>query len=89
MYCTRCGEDLFDDAVICTQCGVPTRSKDDAELSAGMLVLGYVLGFLIPLVGFIFGGWAITRNSVAHGVGIIAVSFVSMILGVILMSQTL
>lgn len=28
MYCTKCGKELFDEAVMCPQCGTPTLNAD-------------------------------------------------------------
>ena len=50
-YCSHCGQPVDDNAVVCVKCGcaVNAPANDDAP-SAGMAVLG----FFIPLVGFIF-----------------------------------
>ena len=53
-YCSKCGKEIEDDAVICVHCGrsvnegVATRTEVDAP-NTGFAVLG----FLIPLVGLI------------------------------------
>lgn len=55
MFCSKCGKEINDDAVICIHCGcsVNNRSsvvKNDADApSTGFAVLG----FLIPIVGLI------------------------------------
>ena len=28
MYCTKCGKELFDEAVMCPQCGTPTINAE-------------------------------------------------------------
>ena len=54
-YCSKCGKELLDEAVVCVHCGCPvTASKSIASVTndapdTAMLVLG----FLIPIVGFI------------------------------------
>lgn len=65
-YCTKCGNELIDEAVVCTKCGCYAQSvtvqntfsdqpiKDEADV--GLIVLSA----LIPLVGFIL--WAV-KNS--------------------------
>lgn len=65
-YCTKCGNELIDEAVVCTKCGCctqgisPTKEsplqpqKDEAEM--GLIVLSA----LIPLIGLVL--WAIKNN---------------------------
>lgn len=51
MYCSNCGEQIDDKAVICPKCGVPVKNRNltnDAP-SAGFAVLC----FFIPLLGLI------------------------------------
>ena len=50
-YCSKCGKELFDEAVICPGCGCPTtpnRQYADAP-SFGFALLG----FFIPILGLI------------------------------------
>ena len=52
MFCSRCGKEIENEAVICVHCGCPVgnaASKPDDAPSAGFAVLG----FFIPLVGLI------------------------------------
>lgn len=53
MFCSNCGKEIDDKAVVCVNCGCavgkrPNSSKPDAP-SAGFAVIG----FLVPLVGLI------------------------------------
>lgn len=53
MYCSKCGQQIHDDAVVCVHCGCTTansmnRTADDAP-SGGLSVLG----FFFPFVGLI------------------------------------
>ena len=61
MFCKKCGKEVLDEAVICVHCGCSLEEKkvvaeDDAP-STGMAVLG----FFIPLAGFII--WLINKDS--------------------------
>ena len=63
MFCTKCGKEIMDEAVICVHCGCSTQNpqtivpaNNDAP-STGMAVLG----FFIPLVGFII--WLINKDT--------------------------
>jgi len=52
-YCTKCGKELMDEAVICTNCGCPTSDKKANEINDAPNGGLAVLGFFIPLVGLI------------------------------------
>ncbi len=79
MYCSDCGTQLLDRAVICPSCGCPTRNhkshtSQDADLTPGRIAACYVLGFLFPLGGFIGSIYLFVKGSVGHGIGVILVS---------------
>lgn len=54
-YCTHCGKEIADEAVVCTGCGCACASQSqnqaisNEDAQTGLLVLS----FFIPLVGFI------------------------------------
>lgn len=55
-YCSKCGAEIHDDAVICTKCGCAVTGNMPAEddtKSAGLIILSV----LIPLFGIIY--WAV------------------------------
>lgn len=55
MYCTNCGKQLDDNAVICSQCGVPTKNYNkpvqEADDSTGCMF--GLLCFFMPIAGLI------------------------------------
>lgn len=62
MYCTHCGKEINDDAVICVNCGVPTKNMQ-ASMQAGAVeekklnafgVAGFVVGILSLWLGAYF-----------------------------------
>ena len=60
-YCSKCGKELFDEAVICPNCGcavdgsVKISTKNDAPN------MGFaVLGFFFPIIGFIL--WLVMKD---------------------------
>ena len=66
MFCSKCGKEISDDAVICPNCGVPTNNyngvstkpksnTDDAGNVNTMSIIALVMSFIIPLVGCILG----------------------------------
>ena len=50
-YCSRCGKEIMDEAVVCPNCGcaVNPRNSEPDEPSTGL----NILSFLIPIVGLI------------------------------------
>ncbi|MGN0771064.1 MAG: zinc-ribbon domain-containing protein [Christensenellales bacterium] len=64
MFCSKCGKEISDDAVICPNCGVPTSNykgttdksnSDDTNNVNTMSIIALVMSFIIPIVGFIMG----------------------------------
>ena len=58
-FCSKCGKEIADDAVVCIHCGRAVEGADNAalknvkdEVSVGLCILS----FLIPLFGIIY--WA-------------------------------
>ena len=57
-FCTRCGKELFDEAVICPNCGCSTGNSniskvvnsENDQANVGLCILAA----LIPLFGFIY-----------------------------------
>lgn len=83
-FCTKCGHELVDEAVVCTNCGCATGTpapasitkQEEDTVSVGLCVLA----FFIPLFGIIY--WPIKHKETpkrAKAVGITAI--VSWVLG--------
>ena len=67
-YCSKCGKQIEDEAVICIHCGCPTVNKpivkDESSPGAN------VLGVLFPIVGLIlYAAWKNETPRKASGVG--------------------
>ena len=87
-YCTKCGKELVDEAVICPVCGCAC-SPDfyNARQEADQVSIGLcILAFFIPIFGLIF--WAIKRRETpknANAIGLTAliswgINFISTII---------
>lgn len=61
-FCSKCGKELFDEAVICPNCGCATEpSKEMVNNSEDGVSVGLcVLAVLIPLFGFIY--WPVNHK---------------------------
>ncbi len=73
MYCTKCGEEINDQAVICPKCGCATANyTSNTETTKvadknGMAIAGFVCSFFIPILGWIFGGIGLARANKRNG----------------------
>ena len=88
-YCTKCGKELMDEAVVCPYCGCATEAwkakkekEYDDEISVGLCVLSA----LIPLFGIIY--WIVKyqdtpRRARACGITAIAAIVISIIFNII------
>lgn len=57
-YCSHCGKELLDEAVVCTNCGCPAKTNVPPRYApepgyTGLSIAGVVLAFLFPLIGLI------------------------------------
>ena len=76
-YCTKCGNELMDDAVICPKCGCPTElynknlnnpTNIPVETNV-MAVIALISSFFIPLLGWIFGALGYKKSKEMNGNG--------------------
>lgn len=60
-FCTRCGSELLDAAVICPKCGqtteptkaAPKEKETKTKTYSALSIVGFVFAFLFPLAGLI------------------------------------
>lgn len=57
MFCTKCGKEILDTAVVCVGCGCPVKSQKahEEKWSSGTMAALVIGSVLIPLIGIIFG----------------------------------
>ena len=73
MYCSKCGEEVNDQAIVCPKCGCATQnytlneSKVPTREKNGIAIAGFVCSFFIPLLGWIFGGIGLARANKRNG----------------------
>lgn len=66
-YCSHCGSEVVDDAVVCPKCGCAIEGannpapKTNSGSASGLSIAGLVLAFFIPLVGLILS--IVARNN--------------------------
>lgn len=87
-YCSHCGEELEDEAVVCVKCGCsagPAKNRVLEDPNESTLLYG-VLGFFVPLAGLIlFLLWNETypRRAKTAGKGALISVIISTITGII------
>ena len=59
MFCSKCGKECPDGAVVCLGCGCPIEGSKLSKSDSSAAGFG-VLGFFFPLVGFIL--WLVWRE---------------------------
>ena len=79
MYCSSCGNQLSDQAVICPKCGVATANfskiKDKDDVSTGTIVAFYIAA-IIPIIGFIGAIYLFKKGKVTHAIVVAALSII-------------
>ena len=61
MFCRNCGKEILDEAVICVHCGCSTQTNAVANTNDAPSTGLAVLGFFIPLAGFIL--WLVNKDT--------------------------
>ena len=91
-FCTNCGNELDDRAIMCPKCGVAltqTTNASNGSSSNGMAIAGFILSFFIPLLGLIFSIIGLKRSKEANkGKGLstagIIISCITMVITIIM-----
>ncbi len=87
-FCSKCGKEINDDAVICIHCGcsVDAKHKTPSVVSDSSSFGWGLLGFCVPIVGLIL--WLIWKNDTplkakSAGIGALVSVIASVILYII------
>lgn len=71
-YCSHCGRELLDEAIVCPGCGCAVEKKEEPKQPetqptsnnssySGLSIGGFVCAFLMPLIGLILS--IVARNN--------------------------
>lgn len=87
MYCTKCGKEVMETSVVCPNCGVPVKRKQETQYLR-WLILGCALVSIIAtfMPAITFMGESVSfmsdlQDMRAEGTGIIIISIVAGLLG--------
>ncbi len=90
MFCSKCGQEIHDEAVVCVHCGCSVRNEPGPKPGDRPNVWFLILGILFPMVGLILflmykKEYPKRAKSAAKGaiIGIIAYVLLSLILAAI------
>ncbi len=63
MYCTSCGNEIHEEAIVCMKCGSATKnSVTEVQLEGDLAFAWGFLGFFLPLPGIVlYFVWKSTR----------------------------
>lgn len=95
-YCSHCGKEVHDDAVVCIHCGCSLTGQPTAAVPGDAPNTGFaVLGFFFPIVGLIL--YLINKEKfpqkaksagkgalIGFGIGILSSIFFAIVDGVVL-----
>lgn len=91
MYCSKCGKEIHDEAVVCPNCGCSTGGK--IRLPESPASEDYVRGALVavsmlfPIVGVIMGIVNLCKKKTKSGTTYLLVGIVAWIVGMVLISK--
>ena len=68
MFCSKCGEEILDEAVICPKCGCKTGVGDiqEHEPDEPKTGMGVLLGLFLGIIGLIIGLCLFKENTIAR-----------------------
>ena len=69
MFCSNCGREIADAAVICPHCGAATDKPAPAEQKNTLAIVGFILSFFVPLVGLILSIIGLRKSAKLNGSG--------------------
>lgn len=72
MCCQFCGKEVIEGAVFCPHCGLQIGHivKRVAHSRKNRIAIaGFILAFIVPLLGWIFGGIGVVRSKYYEGKG--------------------
>lgn len=75
MYCSNCKNEFSDNAIACPSCGEPTKNSlsneaADKKVSNNYIIAAYISGFVLPVAGFAFTIYLLTKHRVSHAIGV-------------------
>lgn len=72
-YCTHCGAEMHDEAVVCIKCGCAAQPVNTAANVSNnkndVAVAAIIFAFLFPLLGFILGCVGLGKSGKLNGEG--------------------
>ncbi len=81
MFCSKCGAEIHDEAIICPKCGCQTKNQilkkvsepSEDNVSGGIIVIS----ILLPIVGVIVGIVNLCKNKIKSGLIYLSISIIA------------
>ena len=86
MFCSYCGNQILDQAVVCPKCGVVPKNSSSAKpdtVARRTIVCSYILAIVIPLFGFFAGVYLLCKKLAGHGVACMVLSILVFLIDII------
>lgn len=90
MFCSKCGKEVHDEAVVCTSCGcsigkkeqVSDESVGEDKASGGLIVVS----ILFPIVGVILGIVNLCKKKTKSGTTYLVAGIIAWVVFIVLLS---
>lgn len=72
MFCSNCGKELSDNAIMCPDCGEPTKNfyKKEKPVATEKNVIGlvgFIFSFIFPILGAVFSSIGYVKSKDLNG----------------------
>jgi predicted nucleic acid-binding Zn ribbon protein len=64
MFCSSCGKEIADDAVVCIGCGrsVSKNTKTREKWTTAEMIVMVITTTIFPIIGFVYGGIGLSKE---------------------------
>lgn len=67
-FCTNCGKEISDPSGVCPDCSQLEMASEEQKSNV-CAIIGFILSFILPLIGIVFSAIGISKASKMEGNG--------------------